>query len=75
MYAETTLGGDTVCGLMFSHRAAHKTEGSSCILTSQSTPKDIFSESDCSLLVYQTTPVPTKCHLRPPLPQRPHQQT
>ena len=74
-YAETALGGDTTCGQMCSHRAAHKTEGSSCILTSQSPPKDIFNESDRSLLVYQTTPVPTKCHLRLPLPKRPHQQT
>ena len=28
--------------------------------------------ADRSLLVYQTTPVPTKHHLRPPPPRRPH---
>ena len=74
-YAEAALSDDTACELMCSHRAAHRTEDSSCILTSQSPPKDIASEStaDRSLLVYQTTPVPTKRHLRPPPPWRPHQ--
>ena len=44
-YAEAALSGDTACGLMCSHRAAHRTENSSCILTSHSPPKDIASES------------------------------
>ena len=44
-YAEAALGGDTACGLMCSHRAAYRTEVSSCILASQSPPKDISSES------------------------------
>ena len=44
-YAEAALGGDTACGLMCSHRAAYRTEGSSCIPASQSPRKDISSES------------------------------
>ncbi len=44
-YAEAALSGDTACGLMCSHRAAHRTENSSCILTSHGPPKDIASES------------------------------
>ena len=44
-YVEATLSGDTACGLMCSHRDAHRTENSSCILTSHSPPKDIASES------------------------------
>ena len=44
-YAEAALVGDTACGLMRSHRAAHRTEDSSCLLISQSSPKDIASES------------------------------
>jgi len=44
-YADPALSGDTACGLMCSHRAAHRTENSSCILTSHSPPKDIASES------------------------------
>ena len=44
-YAEADLSGDTACGLMCSHRAAHRTENSSCILTSHGPPKDIASES------------------------------
>ena len=74
-YAEAALGGDTACGLMRSHRAAHRTEDSSCLLTSQSPPKASPASlpADRSLLGYQATPVPTKRHLRPPPPRRPHQ--
>ena len=44
-YAAAALSGDTAYGLMCSHRAAHKTENSSCVLTSHSLSKDIASES------------------------------
>ena len=50
-YAEAALSGDTACGLMCSHRAAHRTENSSCILPSHSPPKDIASESTGRSLV------------------------
>ena len=74
-YAEAALSGDTACRLMCSHRAAHRTENSSCLLTSRVHLKTspVSLPADRSLLVYQTTPVPTKRHMRPPPPRRPHQ--
>ena len=67
-YAEAALGGDTACGLMCSHRAAYRTEAAPVYLPPRvhlkTSPASLLA--DRSLLVYQTTPLPTKCHLRPP---------